>query len=75
MTKQYFKELKIVGKALCIFNIRYTAKCVVYSHNGEQYFKPQRQKANNAVTINGVGNLVRCTPFTIGTIRGYKELS
>jgi hypothetical protein len=74
MTKQYFKELKIVGKSFCIYNISKTAKCVVYSHNGELYFKPPRLEATRGVTINTVGNLVRCTPFTIGSIAGYKEV-
>lgn len=74
MAKQYYKNLKIIGKEFCIYNTNKTAKCNIYAYLGALYFRPQRINANNGITINGVSNLVACMPFKIGRFSGYKEI-
>lgn len=72
MAKRYFKELKKIGTAFCIYNIHQTAIAPVYRLNDALYFKP-RQTANAGETVNGVKNLVACMPIQIGTLNGFTE--
>jgi hypothetical protein len=70
--KRYFKNMLIAGKAFCIYNISQTGVYPIYKHGGKTYFKPRKQ-AQAAQVVNGVTNMVYCTPITIGAISGYIE--
>ena len=65
-----YKGLLKLGRFFCLFNVNKTGKLIVYRYDGEAYAKT----TNYGQNVNGVKNLVHCTPCKFGIIHGYKEI-
>jgi hypothetical protein len=74
MAKKHIEKPKLIGRGLCLFNIRNTAISRIYRIDGQLYAKP-RALANNAREINGLKNLIPCKPIQIGIISAYQQIN